>query len=148
MRRPVAVGGVARSVAMPVRHLNWGHVVAQGLERPRRVHPIAGPGTPWSRSRSRPVWWSGKGPDRSYGLPWGRRLGRSQSRRTLAEGAGFEPARACAPPVFKTGAINRSATPPDAQRSLYTGRHKSIDEDDAALAYVAQRCAVSPENET
>ena len=29
-----------------------------------------------------------------------------------AEGAGFEPARACTLPVFKTGALNRSATPP------------------------------------
>ena len=26
---------------------------------------------------------------------------------------GFEPTRACALPVFKTGAINRSTTPPD-----------------------------------
>ena len=30
----------------------------------------------------------------------------------LAEGVGFEPTRACALPVFKTGAINRSTTPP------------------------------------
>ena len=29
-----------------------------------------------------------------------------------AEGVGFEPTRACALPVFKTGAFNRSATPP------------------------------------
>lgn len=29
-----------------------------------------------------------------------------------AEGAGFEPARPCGLPVFKTGAFNRSATPP------------------------------------
>src|SRR5436190_18131554 len=31
----------------------------------------------------------------------------------MAEGVGFEPTRACALPVFKTGAINRSTTPPD-----------------------------------
>ena len=30
-----------------------------------------------------------------------------------AEGVGFEPTRACALPVFKTGAINHSTTPPD-----------------------------------
>ena len=30
----------------------------------------------------------------------------------LAEGVGFEPTRACALPVFKTGAINHSTTPP------------------------------------
>ena len=30
----------------------------------------------------------------------------------MAEGAGFEPARPFGLPVFKTGAINRSATPP------------------------------------
>ena len=31
----------------------------------------------------------------------------------MAEGVGFEPTRACALPVFKTGAINHSTTPPD-----------------------------------
>ena len=30
----------------------------------------------------------------------------------LAEGVGFEPTRACALPVFKTGALDRSATLP------------------------------------
>ena len=30
----------------------------------------------------------------------------------MAEGAGFEPAGPCGPPVFKTGAIDHSATPP------------------------------------
>ena len=28
------------------------------------------------------------------------------------EGVGFEPTRACALPIFKTGAFDRSATPP------------------------------------
>ena len=32
-----------------------------------------------------------------------------------AEGVGFEPTRACALPVFKTGAINHSTTPPGAR---------------------------------
>src|SRR5687767_14694980 len=36
--------------------------------------------------------------------------------RMLAEGVGFEPTRACALPVFKTGAINHSTTPPEARR--------------------------------
>ena len=31
---------------------------------------------------------------------------------TLAEGEGFEPPIPCGIPVFKTGAFNRSATPP------------------------------------
>ena len=35
-----------------------------------------------------------------------------QSAIELAEGVGFEPTRACALPVFKTGAINHSTTPP------------------------------------
>ncbi len=34
----------------------------------------------------------------------------------MAEGAGFEPADACASPVFKTGAFSRSATPPRAHK--------------------------------
>ncbi len=34
------------------------------------------------------------------------------SRRKLAEGVGFEPTVSCPTPVFKTGALNRSATPP------------------------------------
>ena len=33
----------------------------------------------------------------------------------MAEGVGFEPTRACALPVFKTGAINHSTTPPGAR---------------------------------
>jgi hypothetical protein len=32
-----------------------------------------------------------------------------------AEGVGFEPTRACALPVFKTGAINHSTTPPSSR---------------------------------
>ena len=34
----------------------------------------------------------------------------------MAEGVGFEPTRAFALPVFKTGAINHSTTPPRRQR--------------------------------
>ena len=36
-----------------------------------------------------------------------------------AEGVGFEPTRACALPVFKTGAINHSTTPPGAREVGY-----------------------------
>src|ERR1700730_11485894 len=46
--------------------------------------------------------------------------------KSLAEGVGFEPTRACALPVFKTGAINHSTTPP---RVLLASRelcHRSI----------------------
>src|SRR3954466_10257717 len=35
-----------------------------------------------------------------------------KSKISAAEGVGFEPTRACALPVFKTGAINHSTTPP------------------------------------
>ena len=38
--------------------------------------------------------------------------------KSKAEGVGFEPTRAHALPVFKTGAFNRSATPPQ-----YSARH-------------------------
>ena len=34
-------------------------------------------------------------------------------RDFMAEGVGFEPTGPCGPPVFKTGAIDHSATPPD-----------------------------------
>ncbi len=42
----------------------------------------------------------------------------------MAEGVGFEPTRAFALPVFKTGAINRSTTPPCARLASHsvTGR--------------------------
>jgi hypothetical protein len=36
----------------------------------------------------------------------------------MAEGVGFEPTRAFALPVFKTGAINHSTTPPDRAAQL------------------------------
>jgi hypothetical protein len=54
--------------------------------------------------------------------------GRCHRRNPEAEGAGFEPAvRGHRTPVFKTGAFDRSATPPaahDATRlRLYTGLH-------------------------
>ena len=35
-----------------------------------------------------------------------------------AEGVGFEPTRACALPVFKTGAINHSTTPPNGASNI------------------------------
>jgi hypothetical protein len=34
--------------------------------------------------------------------------------RCAAEGVGFEPTEPCGSPVFKTGAIDHSATPPNA----------------------------------
>ena len=40
-----------------------------------------------------------------------------------AEGVGFEPTMPCGIPVFKTGAFDRSATPP---RRLYTGTYVQI----------------------
>ena len=39
-----------------------------------------------------------------------------------AEGEGFEPSNACALPVFKTGAIGHSATPPALHRTRVTRR--------------------------
>ena len=37
----------------------------------------------------------------------------SRRLRRMAEGVGFEPTETRASPVFKTGAFNRSATPPE-----------------------------------
>ena len=42
----------------------------------------------------------------------------------LAEGEGFEPSKALTLPVFKTGAFNRSATPPG-EAGLYVSRRKT-----------------------
>lgn len=36
----------------------------------------------------------------------------------LAEGEGFEPPEPCGSPVFKTGALNHSATPPEDERQI------------------------------
>lgn len=38
----------------------------------------------------------------------------------MAEGVGFEPTRAFALPVFKTGAINHSTTPPESCAAILT----------------------------
>ena len=46
------------------------------------------------------------------GLRAGRCVGGSPHLGDVAEGVGFEPTRAFALPVFKTGAINHSTTPP------------------------------------
>lgn len=40
----------------------------------------------------------------------------------VAEGAGFEPAEPCGSPVFKTGAIDHSTTPPGAAMGPYPNR--------------------------
>ena len=40
------------------------------------------------------------------------------SRKNLAEGEGFEPPVPCGTPVFKTGALNHSAIPPDGKTFL------------------------------
>lgn len=46
-------------------------------------------------------------------------------RRSLAEGVGFEPTRHFCPPVFKTGSIGRSDSPPD-DRSCRNDRVSSL----------------------
>jgi hypothetical protein len=43
--------------------------------------------------------------------------GRSKSKKEAAEGVRFELTRAFALPVFKTSALNRSATPPGFRRA-------------------------------
>ncbi len=40
------------------------------------------------------------------------------AKETVAEGVGFEPTRHFCPPVFKTGSIGRSDSPPDYKPSL------------------------------
>ena len=49
----------------------------------------------------------------------------------MAEGVGFEPTRACALPVFKTGAINHSTTPPDGFAPSYFGTGVPMSKTDA-----------------
>ncbi len=44
---------------------------------------------------------------------------RNSSDELLAEGVGFEPTEACTSPVFKTGALDRSAIPPIARESAH-----------------------------
>ena len=39
----------------------------------------------------------------------------------MAEGVGFEPTVTCATPVFKTGAFDHSATPPEVQSDCGRG---------------------------
>ena len=41
-----------------------------------------------------------------------RRGGQGRDRTEMAVGVGFEPTEPLSSPVFKTGAINRSTTPP------------------------------------
>jgi hypothetical protein len=48
---------------------------------------------------------------------FGNRKSAIEIRKFTAEGVGFEPTRACALPVFKTGAINHSTTPPKVWRA-------------------------------
>jgi hypothetical protein len=61
----------------------------------------------------------------------------------MAEGVGFEPTRACALPVFKTGAINRSTTPPvfDARELC----HRPPGEQAIPPEHRLSVCAPSPE---
>ena len=40
-------------------------------------------------------------------------------RRLMAEEVGFEPTEPCGSPVFKTGAIDHSATPPKSHASYF-----------------------------
>ena len=57
----------------------------------------------------------------------------------MAEGVGFEPTRACALPVFKTGAINRSATPPGVALDC-SGAPGGSQTFDRKTATVIERC--------
>jgi hypothetical protein len=44
------------------------------------------------------------------------------NRREVAEGVGFEPTRPFGLPVFKTGAINHSTTPPEQVHDVWTSK--------------------------
>jgi hypothetical protein len=46
----------------------------------------------------------------------------------MAEGVGFEPTRAFTLPVFKTGAINHSTTPPGLSALVFC--HQPLDQQD------------------
>ncbi len=45
----------------------------------------------------------------------------------MAEGVGFEPTEPFGSPVFKTGAIDHSTTPPICFQSVYFGRSAGLD---------------------
>src|SRR5215213_1643379 len=47
-------------------------------------------------------------------------VSRPAYEESCAEGVGFEPTRTFALPVFKTGAINRSTTPPDLSAAAHS----------------------------
>ncbi len=59
----------------------------------------------------------------------------------LAEGVGFEPTRTFALPVFKTGAINRSTTPPKSRPALFW--HSPGTEQELPNAALPRSCAPS-----
>ncbi len=48
-------------------------------------------------------------------------LSKEMRHGNLADGVGFEPTVSCPTPVFKTGALNRSATHPHAEAVIYRG---------------------------
>ena len=55
----------------------------------------------------------------------------------VAEGVGFEPTRAFALPVFKTGAINHSTTPPDVSGIMHSSTAAVLINGAARLAPVS-----------
>lgn len=62
----------------------------------------------------------------------------------MAEGGGFEPPRACAPPVFKTGAFNHSAIPPFAiilspMDLQIAGKHAMVAAGSKGIGFAAAR---------
>jgi hypothetical protein len=61
-------------------------------------------------------------PDRSQVIALAPVLAQFRGK-IVAEGVGFEPTRACALPVFKTGAINHSTTPPRLTGAIDLNRH-------------------------
>jgi hypothetical protein len=62
----------------------------------------------------------------------------------MAEGVGFEPTDPCGSPVFKTGALNRSAIPPR-QSSGQPATHKPFEEyrHAATAKYVTEGAGVN-----
>src|ERR1041384_7227214 len=81
---------------------------------------------------------------------WSLEFGISVRLGRTAEGVGFEPTKACALPVFKTGAINHSTTPPKVWRarsvpSISVGASPLLDYWTAQFcggALMEKRCAI------
>ena len=98
-----------------------------------------------------------RAPFPSGGMVWGRKepfggptlepiFFDSAVKALVAEGVGFEPTRAFALPVFKTGAINRSTTPP-VRVAAQSGIRLAMSKSSASFVIPISGCTRNPAKE-